>query len=72
MIKSNYPGHPADFVQEEMNEHDLQLIRKARKLHYTDWMMIREQDAETVAGYKGLHNIASRLYHLEEAANGCL
>ena len=72
MIKSNYPGHPADFVQEEMNEHDKKMVERANGLSYTDWMFVNEGDAETVAGFKALRSIASHLYHLEEAANGCL
>jgi hypothetical protein len=72
MIKSNYTNHPNDFIQEEMNEHDKKMVDKARMLHYTDWTMVRERDAETVAGFLALRSIASHLYHLEEAANGCL
>jgi hypothetical protein len=72
MIKSNYPSHPNDFVQEEMNEHDKNMVDRAKELHYTDWMEVHEGDAETVAGFKALRSIASHLYHLEEAANGCL
>jgi hypothetical protein len=72
MIKSNYPSHPTDFVQEEMNEHDKKMVERANGLSYTDWMFVNEGDAETVAGFKALRSIASHLYHLEEAANGCL
>jgi hypothetical protein len=72
MIKSNYPSHPNDFVQEEMNEHDKKMVDKAKELHYTDWMEVHEGDAETVVGFMALRSIASHLYHLEEAANGCL
>lgn len=72
MIKSNYPNHPNDFVQEKMNEHDKKMVDKARSLHYLDWSEVKECDAETVEGYQTLHRIASKLYHKEEAANGCL
>lgn len=72
MIKSNYPNHPNDFVQEEMNEHDKKMFNKARLLHCTEWTKIHEEDAETVEGYKRLHNIATHLYHLEEASIGNL
>lgn len=70
MIKSNYTNHPDDFIQEEINEHDRQLINKARSLHFTDWMFVNEKAAETVEGYKELHRIASKLYHKEEAYAG--
>lgn len=72
MIKSNYPNHLNDFVQEEMNEHDKKMVDKARSLHYTEWTKIHEEDAETIEGYKRLHDIATRLYHKEEARNGTL
>ena len=72
MIKSNYPSHPNDFIQEEMNEHDKRMVDKARTLHYTDWMEVHEGSAETVAGFKTLRSIASHLYHIEEASIGNL
>ena len=72
MIKSNYPSHPNDFVQEEMNEHDKRMVERANELHCFDWMEVHEGSAETIAGFKALRSIASHLYHLEEAANGCL
>ena len=67
MIKSNYPNHPNDFIQKELNLHDKNLIEKAKQLHCAEWIDVNEKDAETIEGYKELHHIASKLYHKEEA-----
>lgn len=66
MIKSNYPNHPNDFIQKELNLHDKNIIEKAKKLRWIDWMNVKEGEAETIEGYMELHRIASKLYHKEE------
>lgn len=70
MIPSCHSNHPDGFLQEAINEHDQKLINKARSLHYIDWMDVHEEQAQTVEGFWRLHNIASRLYHQEEASIG--
>ena len=70
MIKSNHKNHPNTFIQRELNEHDQRLIKEARKLGCTSWMLVHEDLAETVEGFIELHRIAGHLYHEEEAMNG--
>lgn len=72
MIKSNgrYCNHPGDFVQEKLNDHDRELIQKAYKLDYTNWMLVKPENAETIEGYEILNRHESHLYHVEEASIG--
>lgn len=57
-----------------MTQKDLQLIEEAKKLSYIDWYAVSkmEDEAETQQAKEILHSITMRLYHLEEAACGCL
>ena len=55
-------------------EKDKKLIAKARRLHYTDWMEAEKmiQQAESDYARQELHDISTRLYHIEEYAGGNL
>lgn len=57
-----------------MTEHDLQLIRRARQLPYTEWDKAYDMaiDADTAEAVQELRNIARRLYHTEEAVCGLI
>lgn len=46
-----------------MNEHDKELVEKARTLH---WSEIDENEAETAEGRYQLHRIILSKYHKEE------
>lgn len=63
-------NHPNDFIQEEINDHDRELVKKANELGWRDWMLVHEELAQTVEGFNLLHRRASYLYHKEEAMNG--
>lgn len=49
-----------------MTTKDKELIEIANNLHWSEWDMINEDKAETPEAKKILHDIAVRLYHLEE------
>jgi len=55
-----------------MTEKDKKLIEEAEKLSYSDWFLVREDEADTEEAREILHSIASRLYHTEEYYCGCL
>ena len=65
-------NHVGDFVQEELNDNDRELIRKSYRYGYTDNYEVTKlaEHAETVEGYNWLNNRAIRLYHMEEASIG--
>ena len=54
-----------------MTTKDKELIERANKLHYTEWNMINEDEAETPEAKEILHRIMMTLYHREEySVNG--
>ena len=65
-------NHPNPFLQYELNDHDREMIEKAKKLPSMDWYEVNKQGAETVEGYDELHWIECHLYHLDEASCGLL
>lgn len=50
-----------------MSEKDERLVRQARN---TDWVLIREEDAETEEGRAALHDIIMRKYYREMYSSG--
>lgn len=58
------------FTAKEISAHDVQLVNEAKKLSYTEWMVVRSDEAETAEGYEALESVKSRLYHMEEASCG--
>lgn len=53
-----------------MNQHDLDLIEKAKKAIFSS--EINPDEAETEEGRRILDNISSRLWHREEYKSGIL
>ena len=49
-----------------MTTKDKELIERANNLHYTEWNMINEDEAETPEAKEILHRIMMNLYHREE------
>lgn len=59
-----------NFIQKELNQHDIDFIKYCEGLHYLDWDLVDLDKAETEEGYKRLRSIKSKMLYKEEAMHG--
>ena len=61
-------------MQTEINAHDQRLVTEAMSYPYQEWPEVMQIccKCETEEGRRMVKDIASRLYHLDEASNGML
>ena len=61
-------------LEEEMTQHDLELIADASQMHYIDWMVVyaMAEEADTAEAKKELEFIASTMHSKEENSAGTL